>query len=265
MTTITPFVKRALRHRAVLVAALAAMLFIGIAIGRSSHREVIEIDQAAIDFRIGEIERGRGTPLTAAERDQAASAYIDEHVLARVARRRGFEDDDRIRGILYQRMLQVLASDAPDPSEADLRAYYARNQSRYASSESMTAERWSVVDGVRARQAVLERVTPTELALAFGDRTAHAVARAAIGEAVSLDRGAAAMESLVVVARFPPGAPPPFESIRLQVRFDWRVEHDEALLKNRVAELRDQYVVRVVPARDGRALRIDPTTALRAE
>lgn len=231
--------------RTLLAAALAAILFIGIAIGKSTAREVIEVDQTAIEFRISEIERGRGTTLSMAERDQAASAYIDEHILARVARRRGFDDDDRIRGILYQRMLQVLTSDTPDPSEAELRDYYRRNQARYASSASMTAERWSVVDGVRTRQAVLERVTPTEVALAFGDRVAQQAANAATGDSVSLDRGAGSHESLVIVERFPPGAPPPFESIRLQVRFDWRVEHDEVLLKQRVAELRDEYVVRV--------------------
>lgn len=232
--------------RTLLVAALAAILFIGVAIGRTTAREVIAVDRTAIEFRISEIERARGTKLTGSERDQAASAYIDEHVLARVARARGFDDDDRIRGILYQRMLQVLTSNAPDPSEAELRDYYTRNRSRYAAAESMTAERWSVVDGVRTRQTVLERVTPTELALAFGDRIAQQAADAAIGDAVSLDRGAGAQESLVIVERFPPGAPPPFESIRLQVRFDWRVEHDEALLKQRVADLRDQYVVQVV-------------------
>jgi hypothetical protein len=233
--------------RTLLVAALAAILFIGIAIGRTTAREVIEVDQTAIEFRISEIERGRGTKLTAAERDQAARAYIDEHVLARVARHRGFDDDDRIRGILYQRMLQVLASNAPDPTEAELRDYYARNQARYAASESMTAERWSVVDGVRSRQALLERVTPTELALAFGDRVAQQTTDAAVGDRVPLDRGDGVQEWLVVTERFPAGMPPPFESLRLQVRYDWRVAHDEVLLKQRVAELRDQYVVRVLP------------------
>ena len=252
MTTITSFMQRAFAHRGVLVASLAAMLFIGIAIGNSYGREVIEIDRAAIEFRISEIERGRGARLTDIERDEAASAYIDEHVLARVARRRGFDDDDRIRGILYQRMLQVLVNGAAEPSEMELHDYYARNQARYASSESMTAEHWSVVDGVRTREAVLERVTPTELALAFGDRIAQQAAEAAIGHPVSLDRRAGAKEWLVVVERFPAGAPPPFESIRLQVRFDWRVEHDEALLKERVAELRNRYAVRVISVRDGR-------------
>lgn len=249
MTTITSFMQRAFAHRGVLVASLAAMLFIGIAIGNSYGREVIEIDRAAIEFRISEIERGRGARLTDIERDEAASAYIDEHVLARVARRRGFDDDDRIRGILYQRMLQVLVSGAAEPSETELHDYYVRNQARYASSESMTAEHWSVVDGVRARQAVFERVTPAELAFAFGARTAEAAGRVAVGEAVTLDRGTGRKEWLVVVKRFAPGVPPPLDSIRQQVRFDWRAEHDETLLKQRVAELRDEYVVQVVSNR----------------
>ena len=248
MTT-TNLLKSAPSQRTLLVAGLGTMLFIGMAIARSFGRDVIEVEQTAIDFRISEIERGRGTRLTAAERDEAASAYIDEHVLARVARRRGFDEDDRIRGILYQKMLQLLASGGPDPSDADLRAYYERNQARYASSESMTAEHWSMVDDVRTRQAVLERVTAAELALAFGPRTGEKAARAAVGERVALDRGIHGTEWLVVVQRFQAGVPPPFDSIRHLVRFDWRAEHDDALLKQRVADLRDQYVVHVVPDR----------------
>ena len=233
-----------LGRRTVLFAALAGMLLIGILIGNTYGRQVIEVDAAAIEFRLNEIERGLGERLGAAEREQAVSAYIDEHVLARVARQRGFDDDDRIRGILSQKMLRLLASTALEPSEADLRTYYERNQSRYASTESMTAERWSVSGGVRSRQAVVERVTPTELALAFGDRVAQAAAEAAIGDAVPVDRDSGGDE-LVIVARFPPGVPPPFESIRHQVRFDWLAEHEKALLKQRVADLRGKYVVRL--------------------
>jgi hypothetical protein len=33
--------------------------------------------------------------------------------------------------------------------------------------------------------------------------------------------------------------------VRHQVRFDWRTEHDDALLKQRIAEFRNQYVVRI--------------------
>ena len=249
MTALTPFLTTAPGRRILLVAALGAMLLVGISIAKSYGRDVIEIDQASIDIRISEIERGRGTRLTPAERGEAASAYIDEHVLARVARRRGFDEDDRIRGILYQKMLQLLASDAVEPTDDDLRAYYERNQTRYASSESMTLEHWSVVDGVRARQAVFERVTPAELAFAFGARPAEAAGRVAVGEAVTLDRGTGRKEWLVVVKRFAPGVPPPLDSIRQQVRFDWRAEHDETLLKQRVAELRDEYVVQVVSNR----------------
>ena len=239
----------AFSKRTLLVAVLGVTLFVGIAIAKSYARDVIEVDQAAIDFRISEIERGRGARLTDAERHEAAIAYMDEHVLAQVARRRGFDDDDRIRGILYQKMLQLLANDAPDPSESDLRAYHARNQARYAASESLTAEHWSVVDGVRTRKAVFERVTPTELAFAFGARAAEQAGRAAGGETITLDRGVLGQEWLLVVQRFPPGTPLAFESVRQQVRFDWRAEQDEVLLKQRVAELRNHYVVRVVPTK----------------
>jgi hypothetical protein len=248
MTGLAAFARRHVRSRLGVIAMLAALLATGIAIGQSYGRDVIEIDQAAIDFRIREIERGRGTRLSPPEREQAASAYIDEHVLARVAARRGFDDDDRIRGILSQKMLQLLASSAPDPTDEELRAYYARHQARYATSESMTAEHWIAADGAHEKRSVLERVTPTELAFTFGDRVAAEAASAALGAEVALAGGSPAREWLVIVARFAAGTPPPFESIRHHVRYDWRAERDEALLKSRVAELRNDYEVRLVPA-----------------
>lgn len=248
MTGMGMSLARRLRTRAGLLAAAAVVLALGIVIGQSYGRDVIEVDRAAIDLRISEIERARGTRLSRAEREQAASAYIDEHVLARVAARRGFDDDDRIRGILYQKMLQLLASGAPEPTDDDLRAYYARHRSRYATSESMTAEHWAIVDGERTRRALLERVTPTELAFAFGDRVAQEAADASIGGEVPLAGRTGAEEKLIIVRRFPPGEPPPFESIRHHVRYDWRTDRDEALLRDRIAELRAGYEVRVVEA-----------------
>jgi hypothetical protein len=85
------------------------------------------------------------------------------------------------------------------------------------------------------------------LAFAFGPRVAEAVGRAAIGDVVRLNGSRGVDESLVIIERFAPGTAPPFDSIRHQVSFDWRAEHDEARLKQRVGELRDQFVVRVIP------------------
>ncbi len=46
--------------------------------------------------------------------------------------------------------------------------------------------------------------------------------------------------------RLDAGPPPPFESIVGQVRFDWMTEHEEPYLRERVAELRQRYRVRVL-------------------
>jgi hypothetical protein len=180
MTRASSFIRGLVAEPTVHFALVAALIFAVAAASKSRAREVIEIDRAAIDTRIAQIERGRGTPLTAAERQLAATAFVDEHVLAHVARASGLDQDERIRGILYQRMLQVLSGTDVQPGDDELRAYYARNRSRYTR-----------MDGARREQL-------------------------------------------------------PFDAVRDLVRFDWLTEHEESVLKTRIAALRERFAVRIV-------------------
>jgi hypothetical protein len=215
----------------------AALLFVFAAMLKPRAADVVEIDRVEVELRIKEIERGRGSALTSEERALAESAYIDEQVLARAARSRGLDDDERIRGILYQKMLQVLSSSVIQPSEAELQTFYAERGARYARPATVTVEEFAERADGPSQPSVLERVSERELSWAFDDRTAASIMRAAAGERVGRFR---------VIERFEPAPPPPFESIRAQIRFDWIAEKEEQLLKTRVQELRQQYAVRFV-------------------
>ena len=114
-TTSQPsFFQRALREPVVHFTFIAVIFFLVTEFVSSAGREVIEIDRQEIAWRIQQIERD--TPLSEEERRLAELTYIDEQILAREARILGFDDDQRIRSILSQKMLHILRGGVIQPT-----------------------------------------------------------------------------------------------------------------------------------------------------
>jgi hypothetical protein len=247
------FVRRALREPTLHFALLAALLFgIGEA-AKSWNRPVVEIDPKSIENRISQLERGRGSPLSDGERKLAAEAYIDEQVLAREARRRGLDDDERIRSILYQKMLHVLSGDVPQPADAELERFFEENRARYAgrpavSVEDVLVEKSSVPDsggrGKWLRRTVLSRVTAGELEWSFGEATAAMIFAAETGKWIGPHPSADGDHWFRVLERMEESEAPALADVRELVRFDWMAQKENALLRERIAELRKQYSIR---------------------
>lgn len=253
--------RRALREPTLHFALLAALLFVLGAAVKKWTGPVVAIDPRAVEARIQKLERGRGARLNDAERKIAEYAFVDEQILAREARARGLDDDEKIRSILYQKMLHVLASDVPQPTDAELEAYFDTHRARYARRPAMTVEDLVVgqrfhptaleagfdPDSIqldRARRTVLRGVTEGELAWSFGEDTAAMVFGAETGSWVGPHRSAEGDHWFRVLERNDGTDAPPLETIREQVRYDWMAQKEEALLKERVAELRAKYRVR---------------------
>ena len=274
----SPLARRLLREPVVHFAALALALFALAGLGDALRPETVDVDPLEIEGRIRQLERGRGAALTDAERALAERAYVDEQILAREARARGLDDDPRIRSILSQKMLQVLSMGLEHPSEAELRAYYADNEARYARPPSVTveqllrarepdgsppppgearaagapgeAEAGGAPEEARAggppERTLLRGVTLAELSLAFGAATAERVVGAERGAWVGPHRTDRGELWFRIVERLEAGPPPPIETVLGQVRFDWMSEREEAYLQGRIAELRRRYRVRLV-------------------
>jgi hypothetical protein len=241
-----------LREPTVHFALLAALLFLAGAAVKSFRAPVVVIDRAEVELRIHQLERGRGAPLSDEERRMAESAYVDEQILAFEARARGLEDDARIRGILYQKMLHVLSSEVREPTESELRAYYEENCSRYARRPAVTAEAIVVPIGSDAEaiareergRTLLDGVTEGELAWSYGEKTAAMVFGAEPGRWVGPHLADDGERWFRVVERIQEEKAPAFDTIREQVRFDWMAEKEEALLRARIGEIRQRYGVR---------------------
>ena len=265
-TTSQPsFFQRALREPVVHFTFIAVIFFLVTEFVSSAGREVIEIDRQEIAWRIQQIERD--TPLSEEERRLAELTYIDEQILAREARILGFDDDQRIRSILSQKMLHILSGGVIQPTEAELRAYYKENQLRYVRAPSVTVDEVVVMAGgsgtlppelgtgvdidrfaknERLRHAVLREVTTDDLSLVFGPETAAKVFEAELGVWVGPQQTALGEHWFRVTDRLDEVIPPAFEAILGQVRFDWIGEKEEALLQERIAELRELYSVKFV-------------------
>jgi len=234
-----PLLYQLLREPTLHFAVIAATLF-GISfVTQSLRRPVVDVDRAAVERRIEQLERARGSSLPRLERQLAEAAYIDEQILAREARVRGFDDDERIRGILSQKMLHVLSGEVPQPTDAELRAYYEENRGRYGRDPAVTVD----VAAPDAR-TVLRAVTQGELTWSFGDATARLVFAAPRGKWVGPHQSARGERWFRVIERTAATEGPSLDTIREQVRFDWMAQKEEALLRARVAELRKRYAVR---------------------
>ena len=141
---------------------LAAALFVvGSLFTRSD--DVIEVSREEIEWRILQVEAGRGTRLTDDERRLVEQQYIDERVLVREAQAMGLSADERIDDILVQKMLHVLSGDVIQPSAEELEAYYTAKLEWYVRSPAVTVDELVVAEGAPLPPTLREGVEPEQL------------------------------------------------------------------------------------------------------
>ena len=104
-------------------ALLAALLFVAQALWAQDDREVISVDIATQDFLIKQKEDLLLRPLTAEEKEEVIASYVEDEMLVREARRRGFNNSSRVRALLIQNMRYFYSSDLAAPDESELRAF----------------------------------------------------------------------------------------------------------------------------------------------
>ena len=119
---------------------LAALLFAANALLSGDAREIITLDVATREFLIEQRQFLLLRDLTDDEKSQAIQDYIDEEILVREARKRGLENNSRIRTLLIQNMRFFIASEIPDPTDEELRAYFDDNIERFESGPSISYE-----------------------------------------------------------------------------------------------------------------------------
>jgi hypothetical protein len=255
-----------LREPTLHFALLAAALFgVNAAVGALEPDNVLEIDRAEIATRIARAEAGAGRPLSPAERKQVEESYIDEQVLVREAQAMGLTDDAQIRDLLALKMLHVLSADVIQPTDAELRAYYDENRTRYAPLATVTVDELVIGSSVPlpprlrvqlerglppgeissempVRSGVLNATTLADLTALFGEAAAAAIFGAEPGAWVGPHESIRGQHWFRVTSRTG-SAVPPLDSLRERVRLDWVTEREATRLQQRVIELREAYTL----------------------
>jgi parvulin-like peptidyl-prolyl isomerase len=226
----------------------------------------------------------RRDPLVDADRRHVLDRLVDEELLVQ----RGLElglarHDRRVRGDIVAAVIQsvVAESEANEPSDADLEAFYAESRDYFARSGRLTvrqilvraepvrtdeeararaAEASARLRGGEAFLAVDEALGDPQVALLpadplplptlreyIGPSAARAAAALAAGDVSEPVRGSAGYAVLVLVAR-EPGSVPPLAEVREEVRVEWRRRAGDTALRRYLDELRERADVRAADA-----------------
>ena len=105
----------------------------------ATNKEIIVIDARTRDSIIERRANLEGRELELEERDRALADYIRDEVLIREAHRNGWHlDNGRVRQRLVLAMRTAMSEDIPEPSLAQLTAFFQANANRYRVPESVT-------------------------------------------------------------------------------------------------------------------------------
>lgn len=134
------FLDRLRREPLIHFLGLAALLFVANAWLSGDEREIIAVDTATREYLVDRQQEMMLRELTESEKKQAVENFIEEEILVREARKRGFENSSRIRQLLIQNMRFFMASEVPEPTEEELRQFFDDNIERFESPPSVTYE-----------------------------------------------------------------------------------------------------------------------------
>ena len=108
---------------------------------KPEEREVITITTQTIDALVLQRESIAAGPVTPEERQLLIEGHIEDEVLLREARKRGFDNNDyRVRKRLLSVMRSSLTEVIPEPSQAQLRAFFEEKKEQYTTSPSVSYE-----------------------------------------------------------------------------------------------------------------------------
>ncbi len=263
----------ALREPLMRFLVIGAVLFAGISLVRAEQRPAITIDAAEIEQLVSYWRQQSHREPDRDELKAIINERVDEEVLAEEAKRLGLDRDDMI---IRRRLAQKMAFasedtvEIPEPTEAELAAYYQANQARYAAPERVALrhvffsdDRAEVSPPVAASDALRAlraggRVTgdPSMLPLSYADVTietlerdygeafAKAVAAAPVGQWVGPVESGFGLHLIRVESRQGRKVPPLAE-VRDEVRIAWIEERRAVALREQLAELRRGYRIEV--------------------
>ena len=246
---------------------VAVLLFIGNAVFSGDGREAITVDVPTQEYLIQRQQELILRPLTEEEKVQAVESFIEEEILVREARKRGFENSSRIRTLLIQNMRFFMASEIPKPTEEDLRTFFEENADRFSVEPSVTYDHafFSNPDEVPPEALELLRAGTDHLSLgntdslsarligmnerqivqSFGRELAPAILAIEDKQWHGPFTSAHGVHFLRVTERRP-GKMPSFEDARNWLEQEWQMVKNREIVERELEGMRKNYRVEVL-------------------
>ena len=250
-----------------------ALVFLLLSPYLPSGKQTIVLDSRTID---AVIQRGTSLEtreLTEAEREQVIEDYVREEILLREAYRHGWHlEDAHVRQRLVLAMRSALLEEVPEPSAAQLRAFYQANAERYRTPTAVTFSHvFFANDSLRAADpsSVLRSLNDGADPLAMGEefwlgstmvrQTRHQLA-GALGasfadQVFALEPGRWAgpfasnrgMHFVRLLERHAESLPE-LDTVKSFVRVDWMTQRREEIRERKMGRIRDRYTIRREPS-----------------
>ena len=117
---------------------LAILIFIINQLAGRDEKEVIIIDAATQEYLFEQERSLLLRDLRQADKERIVDSFIEDELLVREAKKRGFTDNSRVRALLIQNMRFFLRDNVKEPSEQELRAYFNANIQEFESPASFS-------------------------------------------------------------------------------------------------------------------------------
>ena len=245
---------------------LASLLFIVEHIASRSQKEQIVITGATAEYLVKQREDLELRKLSAAEREDTISSYVEDEILYSEAYKRGLDrGDSRMRRNMILKMRGLLVGDIKEPDEDTLRAYFAANQDQFTNPETISLDHVYFSDiervptdlleqlksGVDHRElgdrslmlgASMQRVSKRSLAGGFGSDTALDIL------AIKDDQWHGPFESLhgahfVRITEWAPATSPRFEDVASYIGGHWMMTESRRVIEQEITRLQNDYEI----------------------
>ena len=251
---------------------IAALLFVANEIFSADTRELISVDVPTQEYLIQAQEDLLLRPLDETEKQEIIEGFVEEEILTREARKRGFDNSSRIRTMLIQNMRFFMSSEIPTPTEAELRQFFSENPERFISSPSISYDHVFFSDPDTIPEDTISRLRAGEdhRQMGSGDLLAGPALRQVTQRAVAMTFGPeVAREVLAIdnnewhgpflsgqgahflrVAERHPGRQPSYEDIEDWVATDWQMYRSRLNVDEALTEMRENYIIDIQQSED---------------
>ena len=149
---VTSLLKEPLIHFAI----FAVLIFAVNGLRGGKEQEVIIVDAATQTYLFEQERELLLRDLEEEEKQVIIDSFIEDELLVREARKRGFTDNSRVRALLIQNMRFFLREDLARPSEEELKRFFHGNLDTFSTSKAISYDQVFFQDPDAIPQTTLE-------------------------------------------------------------------------------------------------------------